>query len=165
MKFITRQTDPWHTESGEDGPIVTLTPHPHSLLSLHQWHGVRSHWPNDMPVAVSLSNDVDVNDIVNDLPRINMVALHFPKWVDGRAYSQARLLRTRHRYTGEIRATGDVVVDMMPLLHRTGFSAVVLRGDQVQASAQRALSFFGGHYQGDVHDNVPRFARTDVQAS
>jgi uncharacterized protein (DUF934 family) len=162
MKFITRQTDSWHTESGEDGPIVTLTPHPYSLLSLHQWHGVRSHWPSNMPVAVALSNDIDVNDIVSDLPRISMVALHFPKWVDGRAYSQARLLRVRHRYDGEIRATGDVVVDMMPLLHRTGFSAVVLRGDQVQASAERALSFFPDHYQGDAHNNPPRFARSEV---
>ncbi|MES2887612.1 MAG: DUF934 domain-containing protein [Pseudomonadota bacterium] len=159
MKFITRQTDPWHTVCGEDGPIVTLTPRAHSLLTLLQWHSVRSHWPQDIPVAVALNNDTDVTDIVNDLPRLGMVSLHFPKWVDGRAYSQARLLRARHRYTGEIRAVGEVVVDMMPLLHRTGFDAVVLRSDQVQASAQRALDFFPAHYQGDAHDNHPRFAR------
>ena len=160
MKFITRQNDPWHTESGEDGPIVKLTPHPHSLLSLAQWHAIRSHWPENMPVAVSINNDVDVNDIAADLPRLGLVALHFPKWVDGRAYTQARLLRSRHRYSGEIRATGEVLVDMMPLLQRTGVDAVVLRGDQKQASAERALSFFsGGHYQGDAHDKNPLFAR------
>ncbi len=162
MKFITRQNDLWHTETGEDGPIVTLTPHPHSLLSLQQWHSVRSHWPSDMPVAVALANDIDVSSIINDLPRISMVTLHFPKWVDGRAYTQARLLRIRHRYHDEIRATGDVLVDMMPLLQRTGFSEVVLRGDQLQASAQKALSFFPEHYQGDARDPHPRFVRGQV---
>jgi uncharacterized protein (DUF934 family) len=161
MKFITRQTDPWHTVCGEDGPIVTLTPKPHSLLTLLQWHSVRSHWPADMPVAVALNNDVDVNDIVADLPRLGLVSLHFPKWVDGRAYSQARLLRSRHRYAGEVRATGEVVVDMMPLLRRTGFDAVVLRGDQRQETAERALSFFDSHYQGDALDNHPLFQRRE----
>ena len=74
MKFITRQNDPWHTETGEDVPIVKLTPHAHSLLTLAQWHAIRNHWPEGMPVAVSLANDVDVRDIVPDLPRIGMVS-------------------------------------------------------------------------------------------
>jgi uncharacterized protein (DUF934 family) len=85
--------------------------------------------------------------------------LHFPKWVDGRAYSQARLLRMRLRYGGEVRATGDVLVDMLPLLQRTGFDAVVLRHDQSIEAAERALGFFPGHYQGDAQDNRPLFAR------
>ena len=62
---------------------------------------------------------------------------------------------------GEIRATGDVLVDMMSLLHRTGFDAVALRGDQDRAAAERALGFFAarGHYQGDVRQPRPAFAR------
>ena len=64
----------------------------------------------------------------------------FPKWADGRAYSQARLLRARYRFAGEIRATGEVLVDMLPLLARTGFDAVALRADQSQEFAERALS-------------------------
>jgi uncharacterized protein (DUF934 family) len=163
MKFINRQNDPWHTETGEDGPIVKLTPHANSLLSLAQWHAIRHHWPQGLPVAVSLSNELDVRDIVPDLPRISMVALQFPKWVDGRAYTQARLLRLRHRYSGEIRATGEVLVDMMPLLQRNGFDAVVLRADQKQASAEHALSFFEqGHYQGDTRNHQPLFARPNT---
>ncbi len=51
------------------------------------------------------------------------VALQFPKWIDGRAYSQARMLRRRLRFEGEVRATGEVLVDMLPLLQRTGFDA------------------------------------------
>ena len=89
-----------------------------------------------------------------------LVALEFPKWVDGRAYSQAHVLRARLRYAGEIRATGEVVVDMMPLLRRTGFDAVVLREGERQSSAERALAFFpAGHYQGDVLQPKPLFAR------
>ncbi len=161
MKFIDprgKPRDPWHTIDGDDGPMVTLTPTPFSLLTLLQWHGVRSHWPEGMPVGVQLTNDVEVSEIAADLPRLALVALQFPKWVDGRAYSQARLLRARHRYEGQIRAVGEVLVDMVPLLARTGFDAVVMRADQSRDAAERALGFFRGYYQGDALDNRPLFA-------
>jgi uncharacterized protein (DUF934 family) len=80
--------------------------------------------------------------------------------VDGRAYTQARLLRVRYRYGGEIRATGEVLVDMLPLMQRTGFNAALLRRDQSREAAERALEFFElGHYQGDVSEPRPVFAR------
>jgi uncharacterized protein (DUF934 family) len=158
MKFISLQRDPWRALAGDDGPPVSITPAPHLLLDLAQWHAVRATWPARMPVGLRLANDQDVEDIAADLPRLTLVALHFPKWVDGRAYSQARLLRSRYRFAGEVRALGDVLVDMMPLLERTGFDAVVLRHDQSIDAAERALGFFPGHYQGDVHDNRPLFA-------
>lgn len=112
------------------------------------------------PVDLALANDVDVETIAADLGRYQSIALDFPKWTDGRAYSQSRLLRSRHRFGGEIRATGEVLADMMPLLARTGFDAVALRADQSRATAERALAFFAeGHYQGDVTEPRPRFAR------
>ena len=159
MKFIDTPRDRWHTINGEDGPMVTLTPAPYSLLTLSQWHGVRSQWPADMAVGVLLANDVDIEELADDLPRLAVVALQFPKWIDGRAYSQAHLLRSRYRFAGQVRATGEVLVDMLPLLKRTGFDAVVLRADQSIDAAERALRFFPGHYQGDVHDGRPLFAR------
>lgn len=159
MKFIDPIRDPWHTVTGEDGPLVTLTPAPHLLLTQLQWNGIRNQWPGGMSVGVIVANDADVQELSEDLPRLGLVVLHFPKWVDGRAYSQARLLRARHRYAGEIRATGDVVADMMPLLKRTGFDAVQLRADQSIDVAERALRFFAGHYQGDVLERRPLFAR------
>ena len=82
--------------------------------------------------------------------------------MDGRAYSQAHLLRSRYGFPGEIRAIGEVLVDMLPLLHRTGFDAVVLRADQSREAAERALTFFPGFYQGDVLEHRPRFARADA---
>ena len=161
MKFINRSKDPWRGVHGDDGPMVTITPAPNSLLTWLQWHGVRNHWPAGMSVGVAMGTDHehDVEDLAVDLPRLGMVALHFPKWIDGRAYSQAHLLRTRYGYGGEIRATGEVLVDMLPLLQRTGFDAVVLRADQSREAAERALHFFPGHYQGDVQEHRPLFAR------
>jgi len=85
------------------------------------------------------------------------------KWADGRAYSQARLLRSRYRYAGEVRAVGDVLVDMLQLLQRTGFDTVVLRHDQSVNAAQRALGFFPAHYQGDTQDKRPWFLKSAEQ--
>jgi len=159
MRFVVVQQDPWHSLGGEDGPPVSITPHPHLLLDRTQWHAVRSYWPEGMPVGLKLANDQDLEEIVADLPRLALVALNFPKWVDGRAYSQARLLRSRYRFRGEVRATGEVLVDMAPLLARTGFDAAVLRAGQSIEAAERALGFFRGHYQGDANDNRPLFAK------
>jgi len=113
--------------------------------------------------AVAVSNDFDIEALEAHLPALRAIALHFPKWVDGRAYSQARLLRVRYRFEGEIRATGDVLVDMLPLLQRTGFDAVQLREGQSEEAARRALAFFAGHYQADVVERRPLFAREVAQ--
>ena len=159
MQFIHTTNDPWHRVGGEDGPVPHPKPTPHLLLSLEQWHAVRDTWPADCPVGVQLGNTAEVEDLADDLPRLALVALNFPKWVDGRAYSQAHVLRARLGYRGQVRATGDVVVDMLPMLQRTGFDAVQLRADQQESSARRALSLVTEHYQGDVAQTRPIFAR------
>ena len=159
MQFIDSRRNPWHTGGGDAGPVVGIQPRPTRLLDLPQWHAFRAQWPAGMPVGVTLANDVDIETLETDLPRLALIALQFPKWVDGRAYSQARLLRARYRFAGEIRATGEVLVDMLPLLKRTGFDAVVLRPDQSVDAARRALAFFPAHYQGSIDDPQPLFAK------
>lgn len=159
MRFIDIQQDPWRPVEGEEGPTVTIAPAPQRLLTLAQWHAVRAQWPRELPVGVAVPNDAAIEDLAEDLPRVGLVALHFPKWTDGRAYSQARLLRARLRYAGAVRATGEVLVDMMPLLARTGFDEALLRADQSREAAERALRFFPGHYQADVHEQRPQFSR------
>jgi uncharacterized protein (DUF934 family) len=159
MKFVDPRQDPWHQVLGEDGPKPDPDPRPHLLLSLEQWHAVRDHWPAGLPTAVAVPNDADIEGLEQDLARLSLIVLHFPKWVDGRAYSQARLLRSRYRFKGEIRATGEVLVDMLQLLQRTGFDAVLLRHDQSVEAAQRALAFFPEFYQGDTADNRPWFLK------
>lgn len=166
MKFIDTPHDQWHTVGGEDGPMSHPPIKSHSLLTLGQWHAVREQWPakgseDYKPVGVILPNDADIEVLEQDIGKLDLVVLQFPKWTDGRAYSQARILRSRYRFGGEVRASGDVLVDMMPLLARTGFDAVVLRGDQDRATAERTLGFFAarGHYQGDVLQHQPVFGR------
>jgi uncharacterized protein (DUF934 family) len=100
--------------------------------------------------ALALANTDDVLALATEVGRAPTVVLDFPKWTDGRAYSQAVLLRGRLRYAGEIRARGDVLVDMLPLLRRCGFDSAQLRADQNPAHADRTLVQFPGHYQRDA---------------
>ena len=161
MKFVDPRHDPWHEVTADDSTIAVPAIAGWSLLTPAQWLGVRVAWPADVPVGLVVDNDFELAPLANDLPRFAAIALRFPKWTDGRAYSQARLLRARHRFTGEIRATGDVLADMLPLLARSGFDAVRLRADQSVAVAERALAFFpDGHYQGDSIEPRPLFARS-----
>jgi len=114
---------------------------------------------HDGRLGVLLAPADEPAEIAADLPRLALVAVDFPQAADGRGYSTARLLRERHGYTGELRAVGEVLVDMLPLLQRTGFDAAQLRRDQRVEAAVRALGFFPGHYQGDVQQPRPAFAR------
>lgn len=159
MKFVQPAQDPWRASVGEFGPLPIPPAAAHSLLTPEQWQAVRDTWPAGLPVGITLPNTANVEALADELPRFAIVALQFPKWVDGRAYSQARVLRARLRYAGEVRATGDVVVDMLPLLARTGFDAVRLRDGQSEASARRVLTHVTEHYQGDVAQTRPLFSR------
>lgn len=105
--------------------------------------------------ALVLTNTDDVIARADEIRSSAAVVLQFPKWTDGRAYSQAVLLRRRWAHRGEIVAVGDVVADMAPLLRRCGFSAMLLRADQQVAVAERALLGFDGHYQADPGATAP----------
>ncbi len=111
------------------------------------------------PAARDIEPDADVAGLPHEVLAAPSISLRFAKWTDGRAYSQARLLRARLGYAGELRAVGDVVVDMLPLLARTGFDAVVLRADQKRSTADRVLLPFSAHYQADVNESRPAYAR------
>jgi uncharacterized protein (DUF934 family) len=99
------------------------------------------------PLGVRLKAGDAVEQIADDLGRLALIALEFPKFNDGRALSQARLLRERYGYCGEIRATGKVVRDLLQFMHRCGFDAFET-GDQVTAEiVERSLASFSLSYQ------------------
>src|SRR4051794_26044944 len=90
-------------------------------------------------------NNRDVDDIVPYLNRVAVIALAFPTFRDGRAYSQARLLRERHGYRGELRATGQVLRDQFLFMLRAGFDAFEVKkaGDaEAFASTVKRYSVF-----------------------
>jgi uncharacterized protein (DUF934 family) len=107
------------------------------------------------PHTLVLENTDDVVERAAEVAAARTVVLQFPKWTDGRAYTQARLLRSRLRFAGTLVATGEVLVDMLPLLQRCGVDTVHLRSDQDPRAARRALDFFPGHYQADVASTHP----------
>ncbi|HEY5289585.1 MAG TPA: DUF934 domain-containing protein [Caulobacteraceae bacterium] len=74
-------------------------------------------------VGVRVAADEAVESLAYDLPAIAVVALEFPKFKDGRAYSAARILRERHGFGGEVRAVGDVLLEQAPWMIRCGFTA------------------------------------------
>jgi uncharacterized protein (DUF934 family) len=108
--------------------------------------------------TIQITNDTDVDSLQEQLATAQGVELQFPKFSDGRAFSQAVQLRRRHGYKGDIRATGDVLIDQLVQMQRTGFSSAVLRGDQDVAHGQKLLAHFAGFYQGDAAQPAPKFA-------
>jgi len=111
----------------------------------------------ESPKALELANDADPRQV--SLAGVERIDLQFPKFTDGRAFSQAFLLRRRLGFTGEIRATGDVLVDQLQQMARSGFSAAVLRADQDIAVAERQLARFQAFYQGDAVQVKPHFQK------
>lgn len=107
--------------------------------------------------VLRLANDADPRSL--SLDGIERVELEFPSFADGRAFSQAFLLRRRLGFAGDIRATGDVLVDQLQQMQRSGFTSAVLRADQSEHTAQRQLERYAAFYQGDAIEVQPLFLK------
>ena len=130
------------------------------IVSLARWrHERASLLARGGPLGVRLPNTVDVVEMVADLPRLELVALEFPKFSDGRALSQARLLRERYGYRGEIRAMGDVLRDQLFFMTRCGFDAFEPRADQDLEEVLAAFRDFSTSYQPAADQPLPLYRR------
>ena len=107
--------------------------------------------------VLELANTEDPRGLCLD--GVSRIDLSFPKFTDGRAYSQAFLLRRRMGFTGELRATGDVLIDQLVQMQRTGFDAAVLSEGQDLAHGKVQLERYAGFYQGDAVTVQPAFSR------
>jgi len=92
-------------------------------------------------------NDRDVAELVPYLDRLELIALSFPNFKDGRAYSQARLLRERHGYDGELRATGQVLRDQFVFMTRAGFDAFEVKKDADADAFAETVKRYSVFYQ------------------
>ena len=115
------------------------------------------HQAVESPAMLVLANDVDPRTL--DLNGVTRIDLVFPKFTDGRAYSQAFLLRRRLGFAGELRATGDVLIDQLVHMQRTGFDMAVLKDGVDASAAQRQFDRFTGFYQGSAVQTQPPFAK------
>ncbi len=110
-------------------------------------------------IGVWLDAEADLATIAQDLARLDVIAVRFASFTDGRGYSTARLLRERYGYRGELRAIGDVLRDQLYYLSRCGFDAFALRADQDPEQALAALDDFSEAYQASVERPEPLFRR------
>ena len=123
------------------------------------WLNDKNQGQNDALKTLKIANTDDPRDV--SLAGVETIELHFPKFTDGRAFSQAFLLSRRLGFKGEIVATGDVLIDQLAQMQRSGFTTAVLRDDQLLDVAQRVLSAYPGKmqgaYQGDAVHVSPHF--------
>jgi len=118
------------------------------IVDLEQWRANRDALAGRAdPVGIRLRSDQPPELIAAELGFLDMVALEFPAFKDGRAYSYARLLRDQYGYTGEIRAVGDVLLEQLHFMERTGFDAFELDSDDPLRDLQIARSEFDVWYQ------------------
>ena len=111
--------------------------------------------------VLQIANDADLAELVGSgaLEGVDRIELVFPKFTDGRAFSQAVLLRRRYGFTGDIRATGDVLIDQLVQMARSGFTSAVLAEGIDPAAAERQFARYQAFYQGDALEPRPLFAR------
>jgi uncharacterized protein (DUF934 family) len=93
------------------------------IVGLEQWQAHRDALlASGTPLGIRLRSDQTPTRIADDLAHFAVVALEFPRYRDGRAYTHARILKERLRYTGEIRAVGDVLQEQLHFMQRCGFN-------------------------------------------
>jgi len=109
--------------------------------------------------AVWLNSNEVPQSLGSDLHNLDVIALNFPIFSDGRAYSSARELRCNLGYKGEIRAIGDVLRDQLFYMSRCGFDAFLMRDDQNLEKALSAFNDFTEGYQASVDKPIPLFRR------
>jgi len=155
-------SDPWVTADMDGGlmpDIPTIVPLARFLAEREEL--LRSQ--AELGVLVSPGEDIDA--LAEDLPRLKVVALSFPAFTDGRAYSYARLLRQRHGYEGEIRAVGNVLRDQYLFMHRAGFDTYKV-GEGADINAWKdAISHFSVVYQPATDSQTPAWKRRHSSAA
>lgn len=159
--------DNWQVFTIADGetPATVTLPAAPALLPLAVWLARRDEVISACArPGVWLDADEGPEALVGDIERFAVIAVNFPKFTDGRSYSSARLLRERHRYTGEIRAIGDVLQDQLFYMQRCGIDAYALRADKDPEKALAGLAVFSERYQAAVDEPLPLFQRRPAQA-
>ena len=124
--------------SGVTQPIISLTRWKRDRDALLARNG---------EIGIVLGSDESPALIVGDIHRFGVICLDFPKFTDGRGYSYARLLRSRYKYTGEVRAVGNVLRDQALFMRRCGIDAFELDAGRDIGRAIAALTAFSAPYQ------------------
>lgn len=137
-------TDDPYTAVADDAPL----PQGAVIVSLTRLRRDREElFERNSPLGVRLASDQSPEGLGGDLERLSLVVLEFPKFRDGRPFSWARMLRTRLRFTGEVRATGDYLYDQINYMRRVGFDAWELPASIAPELFARAFTEMTNVYQ------------------
>jgi len=131
----------------------------HVILPLECCLAENNSLPVDNVTAVSISNDTEINLLKPWLDQLSLIVLDFPKFTDGRAYTQAVELRRHYGWQGDIRANGDVLRDQLSHMHRCGFSSFAIREDKDAHQAIKGLAGISILYANSTLEPEPLFRR------
>lgn len=146
-------TDDAWTHVADDEALPGAAP---AIVSLERWNADRAALAGrNMPVGVRLRSDERIDALLGDLESLPIVALDFPNMNDGRHFTTARLLRERHGYRGEIRATGQVLHDQLFFMARCGFDAFELPAGKDAEDARAAFGELSVVYQPTADGRTP----------
>ncbi len=136
--------DPW-TSLGNEEALPEGAP---AIVGLDRWQAERETLiERNAPLGIRLRSDQPPKLVLDDLDRFAVIALEFPKFGDGRAYSYARLLRERYGFRGELRAVGNVLRDQALFMLRCGFDAFEVAEDSALEGWRAALAEISVFYQ------------------
>ena len=149
--------DDWITASDD---LDSLPVSGKFLLSYSQWQQFADQLVQENEnVGIWLQGDTDIEAIIEPLLNLPVIAIKFAKFVDGRGFSLARLLRERFQYVGELRAIGDIMRDQLYLLKHCGFNAFQLDANADPEQAAQSLLDFSNSYQASTEQSIPLFRR------
>ena len=162
IKHGVATTDSWQIldlAAGESPETVAL-PEGDVIFPLAVWQARKDEIVSRPTIGLLLQPADRVEDVAGELASFNLIAVNFPKFVDGRGYSTAALLRQRHGYTGELRAVGDVLHDQLFFMRRVGFDSYALKdGKSLDYAIAAGFKPFTEAYQGATDQAQPYFRR------
>jgi uncharacterized protein (DUF934 family) len=130
-----------------------------AIVPLALWLASRETLALRHDIGVWLKPADDPDSLTSDVGRVPLIAVEFPQFGDGRGYSTARLLREEYRFSGELRAIGDILRDQIYYLWQCGFDTFALRAGRDVADALAAFGDFTDNYQTTVVRPLPLFRR------
>lgn len=144
-----------------EAPETVVVPAGKFIVPLTVWEAQRTSLllRNDIGVWIASHERPEV--LKADVARLQVIAVDFPKFSDGRGFSIAYNLRTRLGYTGELRAIGDVLRDQMFYMQRMGFNAFATREDRNIHDALKSLFDFSEAYQTAIDQKLPLYRRAE----
>jgi uncharacterized protein (DUF934 family) len=161
IKHGQRVDDAWQLlRLDSEGQLPAVADELNVVIPAAEWLAGIDFWQQRQgQTAVWLSPDFDPVQLQHQLQKLDLIAVDFPSFTDGRGYSIGRLLRERYNYDKELRALGDVWQDQLQALWQVGFDSFEIKQDKSLEACQHALKAFSDHYQSNYRQPLPLFRR------